>query len=284
MLWLRACLELQRYLSFGPLEGPRRYSGNVLRGIAAPSAKPKTHAAKIERIVAALESLHGLAEARHRFEPMDELVSCILSQHTSDTNSFPAFDRLKAEFPTWDEAIAAGPKRLAETVRSAGLANQKARGIIACLEEIKRRTGAYSLDALADMPSDEALAWLLSLPSVGPKTACIVLCFAFGKPLIPVDTHIYRVSWRLGLIPEGAGEAKAHGLLRALVPEELAYRFHMAVIQHGRAVCKAPLPRCDACPLTTDCAWYRSGGPTARREELAARRRASKAHAPAPRT
>lgn len=189
---------------------------------------------------------------------MDELISCILSQHTTDATSFPTFRALRKQLPEWDEIVALPPERLADIIRPAGLANQKARSIIAVLKEIHARHGDYTLDPLRGMKLEEARAWLLSLPGVGPKTAAIVLCFAFGMPAIPVDTHVFRVSWRLGLIEKAIGEAKAHGKLEQIVPPDLAFRFHTALIQHGRQICRAPKPNCSVCPLTRRCRYYRT--------------------------
>jgi len=211
-----------------------------------------------------------------RFDPMEELVSCILSQHTSDANSFPTFTRLRETFPEWSEMAAAGPERVADVIRQAGLANQKARAIVACLREIEARNGAFDLEPLRRMPTLDARRWLMELPGVGPKTASIVLCFSMGRETIPVDTHVYRVSWRLGLIPETLGEIKAHDALMEQVPSDLAFRYHTTLIQHGRTICRAPLPRCEICPVTDACAWYRKGGPRKREAELALLRKAKR--------
>ena len=188
---------------------------------------------------------------------MDELISCILSQHTSDATSFPTFRALRKQVPEWDDVVALRPERLADIIRPAGLANQKSKAIIAVLKEIRVRNGGYDIEKLRNMPLEEARQWLLSLPGVGPKTAAIVLCFAFGRPAIPVDTHVFRVSWRLGLIEKSIGEAKAHRALEAIVPADLAFRFHTALIQHGRQICRAPSPNCGECPLTRRCRYYR---------------------------
>ncbi len=199
---------------------------------------------------------------------MDELISCILSQHTTDVNSFPAFTNLRSTFPDWQSVVDAGPERVAEVIRKAGLANQKSKNIVSCLKAIHERTSEYSLEFLRDMPTLEARTWLMSLPGVGPKTASIVLCFSMGKGTIPVDTHIYRVSWRIGIIPEGLGEVKAHDLLMNIVPVDMAFRYHIDLIQHGRVVCRAPLPACDQCPITDMCQWFKSGGPAKRKLEI----------------
>lgn len=219
-------------------------------------------------LVERLEVAYGAPRFISRFDPMEELVSCILSQHTTDAKSFPAFTRLRETFPDWQAVVDAGWEGIAPVIRSAGLANQKARHIVGCLEEIHRRTGSYSLELLRDLPMLEGRAWLQSLPGVGPKTSSIVLCFSFGMGAIPVDTHVYRVSWRLGLIAEGIGEAKAHDVLLKRVPAALAFRFHTALIQHGRLTCRAPLPRCETCVVSDLCPWFAKGGPDKRRREL----------------
>ncbi len=223
------------------------------RAKGAPSAKGRSGSAKVSEVLDRLEARYGEARYQCRFEPMDELVSCILSQHTSDATSFPAFHRLKAACPDWQMVVDAGPERVADIVRTAGLANQKARSIISVLNEIKQRNGEYSIENLRSMPMLEARAWLQSLPGVGPKTASIVLCFSFGMNAIPVDTHIYRVSKRLGFVSETTDANKAHDLLLEVVDEEDAYRYHVLLIQHGRQVCKAQRPLCGTCELLELC-------------------------------
>ncbi|BCW96342.1 MAG: endonuclease III [Fimbriimonadales bacterium] len=209
----------------------------------------------IETIVARLEQLYGVPEWQPRQNPLEELIHCILSQHTSDANSFRAYRLLRERYPDWEAVARAPVEELAETIRSGGLANQKAPRIQAVLRAIKAARGDYTLDWMRDAPTDAARQFLLSLPGIGPKCAAIVLCFALGRPVIPVDTHVFRVSWRLGLIPKAIGEAKAHDALEAMIPEPLVYRFHVALIQHGRAVCKAQNPRCAQCPLQDLCAY-----------------------------
>ncbi len=200
-----------------------------------------------------LESVYGPTRFRSRFDPMEELISCILSQHTSDINSFPAFSRLREQFPDWDELAKAPLAQISKVIQNAGLANQKAKGIKACLIEIKNRIGSYDLSFLRALQMREARIWLESLPWVGPKTASIVLAFSFGMPAIPVDTHIFRVSKRLGLLDQGTNEGKSHDALLKLVPEDCAFRFHCLLIEHGRKTCRARSPFCSACVLNQDC-------------------------------
>lgn len=212
----------------------------------------------IDTIVARLEALYGVPEWKPRQNPLEELMHCILSQHTSDANSFRAYRLMRERYPTWEAVAHAPVEELAATIRSGGLANQKAPRIQAVLRAIQQARGEYSLDWLREIPTPDARQFLLSLPGIGPKCTAIVLCFALGRPVIPVDTHVFRVSWRLGLIPKSLGEAKAHDALERLVPEPLVYRFHVALIRHGRAVCKAQNPCCSQCPLREGCAYYLS--------------------------
>lgn len=200
-----------------------------------------------------LEKHHGQARYVPRFDPMEELVSCILSQHSSDAASFPAFTRLRETFPDWSDMATASPEAIADVIRKAGLANQKARSIVKVLAAIHERFGQYSLEGLREMTDEEAETWLLGLPGVGPKTAAIVLCFALGRHAVPVDTHVSRVSKRLGIIPLKMSDQMAHGALKELVPVGFAFRFHLALIQHGRKICQAKKPRCLECHLRERC-------------------------------
>lgn len=187
---------------------------------------------------------------------MDELVSCILSQHTADANSFPTFQRLKAKYPEWSQVESLSTEQLAIEIRSAGLGNQKAKAIRGCLKEIRQRCGDYDLELLRTMPIAKAKDWLISLPGVGPKTAAIVLLFSFGREAIPVDTHVFRVSWRLGLSEKKKGEVGAQHALEAITPPDLMYRLHVALIQHGRHLCDARRPLCESCPLKSKCDYF----------------------------
>lgn len=235
--------------------------------------------AQVRETIESLEAIYGKPRMINRFDPMDELVSCILSQHTSDANSFPTFTRLKEAYPEWQDLLDAGRENVANTIRSAGLANQKSKSIVECLEQIKQKTGGFSLDFLRDLPMVEARAWLMDLPGVGPKTASIVLCFSLGMEAIPVDTHVFRVSWRLGIIDQAIGESKAHDALLKVVPEGFSFRLHTSFIQHGRMTCKAPLPICESCVLSDRCNWYKVGGPEKRRNELMRGRKNTRAKA-----
>ena len=197
-------------------------------------------------------------------DPVASLVNTILSQNTNDRNRDVAFQQLRERFPTWEEVREAPTEEIIEVVTPAGLAPTKAPRIQHALRAITRREGTISLGFLRELPLEEAKAWLLDLDGVGPKTAAIVLLFAMDRPLFPVDTHVHRVTRRLGLIPEGTSREKAHSLLEALLPEQLYYPAHLNIITHGRQVCKARSPQCDRCTLQDLCCYYRQGDDAAR--------------------
>jgi endonuclease-3 len=206
-----------------------------------------------ETVLARLRPLYGELRWRPHGDAVSELVLTILSQHTNDTLSGKAFARLLATFPDWEAITDAELEAITRAIAEGGLANQKAPRIKAVLARIREECSGYDLGFLRDLPLNEAKAWLQSLPGVGPKTAACVLLFALGSPALPVDTHVYRVSRRLGLIGPKITEAKAHNVLEPLLPPEDIYAFHVALIKHGRHLCTARHPACASCPLNDLC-------------------------------
>ena len=215
--------------------------------------------AQVRAIHQALLKTYGEPE-RAPMDAVSELVCTILSQNTNDNNRDRAYTALRARFPTWEQVRDAPARHVVAAIRPAGLANQKGPRIQKVLRRIAELNPGQPLniDFLADMPVEEAKQWLLSLDGVGPKTAAIVLLFSLDRPAFPVDTHVHRVTTRLGLIPEGVTAEKAHGLLESLVPPEWYLPFHINVIRHGRTVCQARKPRCPDCPLQKHCDYYAS--------------------------
>ena len=207
-----------------------------------------------------LDEEYGTLEWRSHGEPLGALVMTILSQHTSDKNSERAYDNLRRRYAGWDAVREAAVEEIADTIRSGGLADAKAPRIRSVLEQIHEKTGATRLDFLQAMPTGEAKAYLQNFHGVGPKTAACVLMFSLCRPVLPVDTHVFRVSHRLGLIPKRVGEAKAHDALQALLPPERVYPFHVHMIRHGRRVCMAQRPRCSACVLRERCDFFEQNG------------------------
>lgn len=218
--------------------------------IEAPNATPR----RVRAIHARLASFFGDLTPPRRVDPLDELILTVLSQHTSDINAERASRDLRAAFPSgWAQVVRASDERVADAIRSGGLANTKAPRIKEILREIRRREGGFELTRLTEMTDREARDYLTSLPGIGPKTAAVVLSFALGRDALPVDTHVHRVSRRLGLIPPKTSAERADRLLHALVPDGLRTSLHVALIRLGREICKAPVPRCPACPLKDLC-------------------------------
>lgn len=204
-------------------------------------------------VTAILRREYGPLQWRPRYDPVSELVFTILSQHTSDINAERAFRALRGALPTWEQVRDAPTEVVEGLIRPAGLSRQKAPRIQAVLREITARRGGLDLAFLKDLPLEEAKAWLRSLPGVGPKTAAIVLCFSLGLPAMPVDTHVYRVARRLGLLPPRATPEEAHDLLERALPPEEVFPFHVYLITHGRRVCRARRPLCRQCVLAPHC-------------------------------
>lgn len=209
----------------------------------------------VARVIALLgrEYPYVPAVMGRRRSPLDELVLTILSQNTSDANSHQSFRRLRSRFGSWREVAGARAAEIEEAIRPGGLGLIKAVRIKAVLDRIQRERGDLSLDFLDALPMEESRAWLRRLPGVGPKTAACVLLFSLGKPALPVDTHVYRVAGRLGMLPPKVSVEKAHDILGGLVRARDVYRFHVLLIEHGRRLCKAQRPQCPRCPLRADC-------------------------------
>lgn len=190
---------------------------------------------------------------RNPLPAIDELVSTILSQNTNDINRDRAFESLRAKFPTWEAVRDAKEEDVINAIRPAGLANQKGPRMQQVLRSISEERGALDLQFLADLPIEESRAWLTKFNGVGPKTAAIVLCFSLGVPAFPVDTHVYRVTGRLGLRPEKMNVEQAHPYLESIFPPETYYAAHLNIIRLGREVCNARKPNCPQCPVNKLC-------------------------------
>ena len=195
---------------------------------------------KITAIRQALLDAFGMPEWRDPLPPVDELVSTILSQNTNDVNRDAAFHNLVDSFDDWQSVMDAEAEKVVDAIRTAGLANQKGPRIQGALRAIAEETGGdLDLEFLRDLPLEAARDWLMALNGVGPKTAAIVLLFSMGIPAFPVDTHIYRVTGRLGVRPEGLSVEKTHTYLEERIPPEAYYDLHLNLIRLGREVCGA---------------------------------------------
>jgi len=188
-------------------------------------------------------------------DPMAALVNTILSQNTTDVTSDRAYVALRERYPTWEKLLGADPTELASTIRVGGLPRIKADRIIGALAEIKRQTGRLSLDFLHEMTEKEADEWLSQLKGVGPKTRAIIILFGLGKKAFPVDTHISRVTQRIGLVRNGASREEAQERMASLSRPADYFSYHINLIEHGRKTCSARNPKCPACLLSDICIW-----------------------------
>ncbi len=203
-----------------------------------------------------LLELYGRPSWRNPLPILDELISTILSQNTNDTNRDRAFKQLKKKFDTWEKLRDAQASDVIEAIRSAGLANQKGPRIQNVLRLITEERGSLDIEFLRELPDDEAWDWLNKYKGVGPKTASIVLLFSLGKPAFPVDTHIQRVTGRIGLRPEKMSNEKAHRYLAQIFPPETYAAAHLNIIRLGREVCHPRNPECGICVLNSICDYY----------------------------
>ncbi|MGH9836517.1 MAG: endonuclease III domain-containing protein [Blastocatellia bacterium] len=213
---------------------------------------------QVKYVTQNLEATYGIPVNHRPDDPLDELILTILSQSTSDINSRRAFESLKARFPNWEAARRARHSSIAAAIKSGGLANAKSVVIKNALNEIKSRRGELELSFLQTAPIGEAREFLTSLKGIGPKTAACVLLFACNREIFPMDTHILRVTKRLGLIPEKCSDQQAHELMEKLVPPGKHYSLHVNLIRHGRQICRPQNPKCDKCPLIEHCEYGQS--------------------------
>ena len=208
---------------------------------------------KIDELINILTTEYGVFECEPRYDPASELVYTILSQHTSDINSERAFLNLMDKFGKIEQVAIAEVSEIEESIRTGGLSKTKAPRIKAVLNQIYDELGSYDLSFLKEMPLQEAKSWLKRLDGIGPKTAAIILCFSLGMPAMPVDTHIYRVAKRLGLIDSPTTADDAHDILENKVMANDVFQFHLLLINHGRKICKARKPLCHLCKLSHQC-------------------------------
>ena len=230
-------------------------------GPAVPWSPERDRPGIVSFVLAALLAMYGVPVWSPRRPPTDELVLTILSQHTSDLNAERAFDTLAARLPSWDLVAEAPVDEVATAIASGGLARQKAPRIQAALRAIRQARADYDLGFLGAMPPLTARDWLTALPGIGPKTASVVLLFCFGLPLMPVDTHVHRVTLRIGLFPPGTSADRAHDLALAIFPADRMFEGHVTLITHGRRTCHARRPACGRCAVAPRCRYLDPSAP-----------------------
>jgi endonuclease III len=189
-----------------------------------------------------------------RRDPIEELILTVLSQNTSDVNRDRAFAAMRTRYPSWEALAEASPEDLAAAIKPGGLSKTKAPRILAILDQIRsREDGAFDLSWMGTASRRRVEEYLISLPGVGPKTVACVLAFSLGRAAFPVDTHVHRVAGRLGFFGPRVDAAAAHAILEELVPARIRVRLHVAMIRHGRTICRAGRPSCEVCPVRDLC-------------------------------
>ncbi len=261
--WERVAERRAVSVEDSPARGTRarkgaRQSVSATKGATrrADETRDDAEAKPVGYIIQKLERAYGVPvnrRAPRSTDPLDMLVKIILSQATSDTNSDRTFAALKRRYPTWDAVLRAREATLADTIRSGGLANQKARVIREVLRQIKAERGSLDLRFLHDADVQEAVSFLSAFRGIGPKTVACTLLFACHKNVFPLDTHIFRILRRVGLIPPKSSDARAHEIMNRLVPAGKFYSFHVNLIRHGRKLCRPRDPLCEQCPIVEYC-------------------------------
>jgi endonuclease-3 len=222
------------------------------------SNEPTRTPDSVPYIIQNLKAVYGSPEPERGLNPLDVLIETILSQSTTNANSDRAFESLKRRFPTWEAARRARVTSIEAAIRSGGLARQKSVRIRELLNEIHKRRGSLDLSFLATAPLEEAKQFLASFKGVGPKTVACTLLFACNRPVFPIDTHIFRIARRLGLIPEKSSDEQAHSLMGEMIQRKRYFEAHINLIRHGRRVCRPRDPICEQCCLVDYCEYYKS--------------------------
>jgi endonuclease-3 len=207
-------------------------------------------------VIQNLKAIYGVPVCESGLDPLDVLIETILSQSTTNVNSGRAFESLKRRFPTWEQARRARVTSIETAIKSGGLARQKSVRIKNLLNEIYERRGSLDLSFLRTAPLDEAEQFLASFKGVGPKTVACTLLFSYGRPAFPIDTHIFRIARRLGVIAEKCSDEEAHRQMAKLIPEERYFEVHINLIRHGRKICRPSAPLCEQCCLIDYCHYY----------------------------
>lgn len=204
-------------------------------------------------VVQRLGRIYPSVDLGNKQDPLDELVFIILSQMTTSVSYIRVFDRLKARFPRWDALADARVSCVRRVIKDAGLSGQKAPRLKRIMRRLRSDFGKATLMPLATLDDKAATEYLLSLPGVGLKTAKCVLMYSLGRKVLPIDTHVARVAWRLGLLERPAQDAAAHDHLEGNVRKADRHRFHVLAVVHGRNVCTHTRPACVQCPLLSVC-------------------------------
>jgi endonuclease III len=211
-----------------------------------------------------LQQVYGEQDLHNRRDAMRELISTMLSHRTTHADEEKAYRQMHERFGSWEGIRDAPLPELIDAISSSRFPEAKAVNIKKVVGKILADHGEANIDFLRDMSVEEAMNWLTSLPGVGLKTATLVLLFNFYKPVLPVDTHVHRVTQRIGVIGPKTNAEKAHTLLLDMLPKDakVLFNFHKHFFWHGQKVCVYAVPRCKQCVLTDICDWYQANRKT----------------------
>ena len=212
---------------------------------------------KVKFVADTLEKTLGAYEGKPEDNVLDCLMRTVLSQNTNDVNRDKGYAALREKFPTWEDVQKTDVEAIGDTIKIAGLHTQKSRTIKDFLTWLKTERGELDLEFICGMETEAARQYLCRHKGIGVKTAYVTLAFVCGHDVFPVDTHVLRISKRLGFIPPNCTADKAHELMGAIIPKGRAFPFHMNLIQFGRQICNARKPKCDECALTEHCLYFK---------------------------
>lgn len=237
----------------------RKKAGSSTGAYGYPTADLDALKQKIVAVTERLNEFYGVAPWATK-DPLSMLVEIMLSHRTRDEQTLAAYDNLLKRFGSWEGVRDAPVEEVQQAISKVNWPEVKAPRLQAMLRRITEERASLNLDFLRDVPVEEGAAWLDSIEGVGPKTRSCVLLFSCRKPILPVDTHVYRVSVRLGLIGQKVTPEVAHELLLALMPPDAQFihDFHKDLLRHGQRICVYGVPRCWECPLTDLCDYYQT--------------------------
>ncbi len=210
----------------------------------------------IPEIAARLAEAFGTPAWERDLDPLSELIHNVLGQHTTGANTRRAYAQLRGRFPTWQEVAAADDEAIVSAIGCAGLARLKAPRIRRIVQRALEENDAADVSFLAQMPAEEAMAWLKKLPGVGQTTAACVLLFGLGRAVMPVNTGIHRVASRLGLAEKRDSAERVQHVLEGAISTEDVYALHVNLIRFGRRICLPSEPLCEVCPLNDLCDYF----------------------------
>lgn len=242
----------------------KRYNSVVKVQQSSGSVEPEACADTLDALrksVSVAQTLareHGRPDLGNKADPLDELVYIALTRQTHEKNALRTWDALVTAYPTWKMLLEAPEQEVASVIADGGFSRQKAKWIQQSLQLIKERSGSLSLDFLDELDNQEAERFLCSLPGINVKSAKCVLMYSLERDVLPVDTHVRRVSERLGLLEPGVSSKRAHEQLEAVVPPHYRFAYHVGAIMHGRWICTVARPRCGECVLKHSCDYYKA--------------------------